>query len=170
MRRNGTVAEPEPLIEETPAGESSALTMVVPRQALLVRRSLEGEKSDLEKLATKVNDSGYPREARRIRGDASTIAEDLLPQLESQRELELTTPEEVRFGIMARIRGAVHPYMRDARPGEDDPEANCLESLAARIEAYARDLADHAYQAGVTARSHEPDVLAFRALPALGDA
>lgn len=155
-------------LDESPVGEGSSLNMAVPRQALLVRRALQDEKTNLSKLADKVDDAGYAREARVMRGDAETIAEDLLPQLEAQREIPLATADEVKHGIMARIRRAIRPFMREARAGEDDPEAKCLEEVATKVEAFATEIAGRAYRAGVTARAHEPESIALASLEALG--
>lgn len=155
---------------DTPAPEPSRLDMKVPRHAAIVRRALENEQDLLRKLAEKVDDSGYPREARIVKGDSETIAEDLLPQLSEQGELALATAEEVRFGIINRIRRSVKPYMREARPEEPDPLGECLQAIAAKVELFAAAVAERAYRAGFEARQHEPEALALASLDAMGDA
>lgn len=158
---------------------STKLEMKVDRQTALVRRALEDEKGELQKLAAKVQDCGYVRESRVILGDSRTIGEDLLPQLAPQAELAFDSDEDLRARISNCLRSIVRSAVVDAahivatvKGAERETitkriENDALERLAIRIEDFGEALANRAYYAGLEARTHEPASLTRRALSAL---
>lgn len=152
-------------------------------EARLAVAALEGRQSNLEKLAKKTEDEGYPKEARIIRGDAQVIADHILPQLRPQVELPLPSPAECRAGIAEALRGLLHGKLEheftagrqaamvddgdriDAKPRVDLEVL--LGELAERLERFGRSVADRAYAAGHAAREQTAEAAMVRSLDEL---
>ena len=124
----------------------------------LTVKALELRAADLEKLAKKNTDEGYSREGRVQLTDAATIKELILPAFRDQGELPLVTPEQNRGGIVEGLRPIIRNALIVRAPDEKQEDAlqsredNLLEKLALRVEAFAEEVAIHAYNAGKEAR------------------
>lgn len=155
-----------------------------PRDASLAVVALEQRASELEKLAKKNTEAGYPREGRTQLADASTITAIILPAFRAQQELPLVDVEQTRVSIADALRTLVRGRLtikitkgQAEQPGEQENllqsrEDYLVEALARRIHAYGLAVAESSYRAGYAAREHEPEVLAHQevlVLSAAGD-
>lgn len=144
------------------------------RDATLAVQALTHRAEDLEKLAKKNDDEGYGREARTQRADASAIKDLILPAFREQGELPLITTEQIRAGIANGLRDVIHGMLIVRSPEEKQEDAlqsreeKLLERLAVRVEGYAFEVAEQAYQAGYSARANEPAVILQKALEGIG--
>lgn len=142
------------------------IILAVPHDFALVKIALEDRVTVVKSLANKAEAEGYIREARIMAGDAARLKEDILPQLEHQRELPLATAEELQAGIKNKLRSVVR---RHAKPAEEntDHEAELLEELAYRIEAMVMQVAERSFNAGVQLRQSEGRVIGLKCLDGL---
>lgn len=144
------------------------------RDATLAVQALTHRADDLEKLAKKNDEEGYGREARTQRADASAIKDLILPAFRDQGELPLVTTEQIRAGLANGLRDIVHGMLVVRTPEDKQEDAlqsredKLLERLAIRIEGYAFEVAEQAYQAGYSARANEPSVILSKALDGIG--
>lgn len=141
----------------------------------LVTTALEFRKDDLTKLAKKVQEDGYAREARAITADAEAIEQHVLPQFREQRELPFVTHEQLEKEISA----ALTRFVRQAFQGLGDPKVvvtpasidhrreELLKSLTTRITLYAKDVADDAFNQGIAAREQSSEAIALRSISTL---
>jgi predicted nucleic acid-binding protein len=146
------------------------------RAASLVMTALRHRASDLEKLADKTSGEGYERESRTQRQDAAAIKELIMPAFQDQVEMPLVTVQELRAGIANALRDIVHKQLLVRAPEERQEDAlrsredELLDSLAIRIESFARELSAESYRAGFEARQSEPEAIAHRLLEHLQSA
>lgn len=139
----------------------------------IVVRALEDRGEEVDKLAKKNEEEGYVREARTQRADAAAIRQFILPTLRGQTELPLVTAEQVRAGIVARIRPLLHNALVVLAPKEKQEDAlvsretTLAERIALYVEAYVSAVAEEAYNAGRQARESDPEAIALRMLSAL---
>ena len=164
------------LLEETAAPKKpSPVTLRTAHDFSLVTQALEFRKEDLTKLAKKVQEDGYAREARSISADAEAIERHVLPQFREQRELPLVTHEQLekeiavaltRF-ISAAFRGLGDPKVVVTPATIDHRREELLKSLTTRVALYVKDVADDAFNQGYAAREQTAEALAMRAIGTL---
>ncbi len=141
----------------------------------LVTSALDFRKEDLKKLAKKVAEDGYQREARAIAADAEAIESHVLPQFRAQRELPLVTHDQLE----KEINGAIRRFVSRAFDGLGDPKVivtpsaldrrkdDLLKALAARVTLYVKEVADEAFNQGAAARQQTAEALAMRSISTL---
>jgi hypothetical protein len=147
------------------------------RDVSLAAEALKHRADDLQKLAKRNDDEGYKREARTQRADAAAITDLILPAFREQGELPLVTAEQVRGGIAETLRGIIHGALsapQDPKAPEDKQldalrsrEERILDALALRIETFASEVAELAYNTGYSARENETAMIVSRCIHAL---
>lgn len=153
--------------------ELRPVELQVRRDYSLTVTSLEHRLAEIEKLAKKTEDEGYPREARVMKADAERLREAIIPEFKPFIELPLIQPEQLQWGIRNKLRGVVHRAIThaakagDVRADVDEAERILIDQLAIRVGSMARSCVERGYAAGIAARESDPDALASKALDCL---
>lgn len=156
------------------ATETEPVTLRTRRDYTLTTQALEHRADDLEKLAKKNSEGGYPREARTQLSDVAAIRQFILPRFSEQRDLPLVTTETLKAAIGQGLRDIISGALVVRAP--EDKQADLLrtredlliEQLATRVANFGVSIADTAFAAGYASRDDDPEVLAHRCLSALG--
>lgn len=154
------------LMEEPPKPFTPSVELPSPHHYRLVRDAVKDRADTVKALAKKLDDEGYLTQARVVRGDATALEEDVLPQFEHQAEIPLATADEVGGGIANELRGLVRRHARRDDP-ERDHEAELLKELAERITRFATEVAERAFAAGAATREYSAEVFALKSLNGL---
>jgi RecJ-like exonuclease len=144
------------------------------RDFTLATQALKHRAEGLEKLAKKNSEEGYDREARTQLADVAAIRDFILPRFQDQQEMPLVTEEELKAGISNGIRDLISHALVVRAPEDKQEdmlrtrEDHLVERLTNRIANFATEIAERAFAAGYASREDDPEVLAHKALGALG--
>jgi len=122
------------------------------RDVSLAAEALKHRADDLQKLAKRNDDEGYKREARTQRADAAAITDLILPAF---RHGALSAPQDPK---------APEDKQLDALRSREE---RILDALALRIETFASEVAELAYNTGYSARENETAMIVSRCIHAL---
>lgn len=165
------------LLEEPETGRKKPepVQLRTPHDFGLVTQALIVRKDELDKLAKKTLEGGYPRESRAIAADAMAIEHHVMPAFRDQRELPLVSHDQLEKAIAAALKVPVYrafegmgdPKVAITFDGVQARKESLLERLALRMTLYVKDVADEAYNQGVAARENTSEALAYRAIETL---
>ncbi len=119
----------------------------------LVTREMKNAAEALKKVADKVNDAGYPREARRIRQDADQITMRIVPRFQPQVELNmepdgLSLEEQIERMLLDDVRRAMQACFAGAKSHAKAEAAN--DKAAAQGKKTTLDVGEFDFESHVT--------------------
>lgn len=122
------------------------------RDGALLTRAIEDRVGELKALTKKLNDAGYPLEARKIHLDETALRSDILPRVRSQSEFPLNEQAEglVPF-LAAMIEPIVEAHVRQKRTNKQTTV-----EVATRYSEFLVFLYETAYADGYAARATTP--------------
>jgi hypothetical protein len=180
-------------VSRTNAGPKP-VTLRTARDFSIATTALEHRVEDLEKLSKKTKEEKYFTGAREIDADIGAIKEFILPLFREQKELPLVTHDDLRATIKNTLHAVIHRFavssdsankpLNPARTPTADRfdesataerfqgkrEEDLAESIGRAVAAFAVEIAESSYNAGLAARELTPEALAKRSAFALSDA
>lgn len=125
----------------------ASLERITDHDRSFIRRAIEEKSERVEKIAKANDDAGYHKEATVLRGDARYARDELVPAFEAQLQAFQKTEAEAKAGI-ANI---LFDFIRGDVALKAKPAETC-DKLAERVLAFAKQVYDRAYSAGVADR------------------
>jgi len=154
-----------------PNGPARELTFSSKRAPVIMERALSDLVIKDKKTAQDVIARGFPELAEPINRQIAEVEYQMLPQLRSQREMQLVTYDDLEKQILAHLDGIV----RSGFQGLEEKGAATKVSLKSRHDRTSRNIAQKAtsllmavarasYDAGLAARYMSPESIAAEQL------